>query len=178
MRYLLILGILILAAPLALSGFSEFFSAYACGDCTEGADNEPENSWIKKHNEARKAVGVPAIHWDQDLATIAKKHADKLARDCAGIWHSGNGFGENIAYTWGHNPNYSAVDAWVAEKQWFDIEFNHCQKNKTCGHYTQVVWQSDVLDFLGCATSKCDAGKKVYTVCNYDPPGNTGRKPY
>lgn len=44
------------------------------------------------------------------------------------------------------------------------------------GHFTQVVWKSS--EKLGCYTSKCPAGTVLsypswYTVCNYDPPGES-----
>ena len=41
MRYLLILSVLVLAAPAVMLGsFSGLFSAYACGGCTEEEEEE------------------------------------------------------------------------------------------------------------------------------------------
>jgi pathogenesis-related protein 1 len=178
MRYLLILSVLVLAAPAVMSGnFSGMFSAYACDGCTD--DPEPENLWVQKHNEARSAVGVSDIVWDESLAVVAKKHADELARKCGGLYHSRSEYGENIASSWGHNPNYNAVDAWVREKQWYDYRTNTCQKGKVCGHYTQVIWRS--TNYLGCAVSSCkkNGTKKKYRVCSYKPSGNwVGERPY
>ncbi len=179
MRYFLILSVLILITPALIVGdFMGSFIAYACDDCTD-PEPEPENIWVQKHNEARSAVGVSSILWDEELAPVAKKHANKLAQKCGGLYHSRSEYGENIASSWGYNPNYNAVEAWVDEKRWYDYDSNSCQPNQVCGHYTQVVWEDSKS--LGCAVSKCkrNGTKKKYMVCNYNPPGNyIGQKPH
>ena len=119
MRYLFILSVLVLSAPFVMSGkFFESFNAYACDDCTD--DDAGENSWVQKHNDARSAVGVANIVWDETLAVVAQKHANELARKCGGLYHSRSQYGENIASSWGYNPNYNAVNAWVKEKKWYE----------------------------------------------------------
>lgn len=44
------------------------------------------------------------------------------------------------------------------------------------GHFTQVVWKD--ASKVGCATVRCGPGSVLslqswYTVCNYNPPGET-----
>ncbi|XP_010691522.2 pathogenesis-related protein PR-1 type [Beta vulgaris subsp. vulgaris] len=155
-----------------------FFATLALAQMCH-AQNSPQD-YVNAHNDARAAVGVGNIQWDDQVAAFAQQYADQRKGDCV-LQHSGGGgrYGENLAG--GSGPGLvltatTAVQMWVAEKADYDYNSNTCASGKVCGHYTQVVWRDSVR--LGCARVQCDNGG-IFVTCNYDPPGNfVGQKPY
>ncbi|MQM04908.1 hypothetical protein Taro_037703 [Colocasia esculenta] len=152
-----------------------------CG-CGHGFDVDGRRpglarQFLASHNAARAGLGLPPLAWDKRLARYAQSYASQRRRDCA-LVHSGGPYGENIF--WGSGRGWTpaqAVAAWVAERRWYDYRANSCAPGQMCGHYTQIVWGSSRR--LGCASVTCSAGKGVFIVCNYDPPGNyIGERPY
>jgi uncharacterized protein YkwD len=137
------------------------------------------------HNAARAAVDppaatpIPALTWDNTVATTAQAWSDKCQ-----FMHSGGQYGENIFASAGSVPDaQGVVDSWVSEKKDYDYASNSC--SNVCGHYTQVVWAKSLK--LGCGFSTCTQNSPFggsfstwyFVVCNYDPPGNfVGEKPY
>ncbi|CAN0908936.1 Pathogenesis-related leaf protein 6 [Linum grandiflorum] len=114
--------------------------------------------------------------WDPNLAAYAEYYANSRTGDC-NIVNSGGPYGENLAK--GSSSSFSVVSAvnlWVAGKQYYDYASNTCIGGRECRHYTQVVWQNSVR--LGCARAQCSNGW-WFVTCNYDPPGNyIGQRPY
>ena len=63
-----------------------------------------------------------------------------------------------------------------------DYATNTC--SDVCGHYTQIVWRS--TGFLGCGIENCTRNSPCgasfpnwsLVVCNYQPRGNNGQRPY
>ncbi|KAA0031383.1 hypothetical protein IC582_000159 [Cucumis melo] len=139
------------------------------------AQDSPQD-YLNGHNQARAAVRVRLIQWDEKVANYSRQYANLRMNDCR-LVHSNGPYGENIA--WG-SPDLSGTDAvklWVNEKQYYDYNTNSCASGKVCGHYTQVVWKNSVR--LGCAKVKCRNKGGVFIVCNYDPRGNiVGQRPY
>ncbi|KNA19125.1 hypothetical protein SOVF_064380 [Spinacia oleracea] len=134
--------------------------------------------YLKAQNDARKAVGVPPLSWDNRLAAYAQWYANQRRYDCA-LQHSNGPYGENIF--WGSGGfNWSPASAaqyWVDEIKWYDYNSNSCAYGKDCGHYTQIVWRSSTR--IGCAKVFCYNGRGTFITCNYDPPGNyIGSRPY
>ncbi|KAL1224834.1 Pathogenesis-related protein 1 [Cardamine amara subsp. amara] len=136
------------------------------------AQDSPQD-YLRVHNQARAAVGVGPLQWDERVAGYARSYADQRRGDCRLI-HSGGPYGENLAWGSGDLSGVSAVNLWVNEKANYNYASNTC--NGVCGHYTQVVWRNSVR--LGCAKVRCNSGGTII-VCSYDPPGNyVNQKPY
>lgn len=136
------------------------------------AQDSPQD-YVRAHNEARQAVGVGPIQWDNRVAAFAQSYADRLRGNC-NLIHSGGAYGENLAGSSGDLSGIRAVNLWVNEKANYNYPSNTC--NGVCGHYTQVVWRNSVR--LGCGKARCNNGGTIIS-CNYDPPGNyANQKPY
>ncbi|KAK9705807.1 hypothetical protein RND81_07G083300 [Saponaria officinalis] len=139
-------------------------------------DSSP-SQWLTPHNNARKAVGVPALTWDAKLAKFAKSYAEKRKKDCS-LVHSTGPYGENMFWRSSKTSTPSqAVAGWLSEKRGYNAGSNTC-RIADCGHYTQIVWRSTTK--VGCAKVECEGGRGgAIFVCEYDPPGNFyGEKPY
>ena len=81
-------------------------------------------------------------------------------------------YGENLHYIMPYVKKYSCVKV---VKPWYeeikDYDFTDWRKSKgKIGHFTQVVWKS--TQRVGCAQTYSEKSKRLYTVCNYSPPGN------
>ncbi|XP_059446929.1 pathogenesis-related protein 1-like [Corylus avellana] len=134
-----------------------------------------QQDYLKAHNDARAAVGVGPLKWDDKVAGYARDYANKRIGDCK-LVHSGGPYGENIAWGSADLSGTAAVKLWVDEKKSYNYNSNSCAAGAVCGHYTQVVWRNSVR--LGCAKVRCNSGG-TFIICNYDPPGNyVGQKPY
>ena len=139
------------------------------------------NEMLAAHNAARANVSPPAnppipdLEWSMKVADTAQAHANKCR-----FQHSSSLYGENIFATSSSATPQAVVDSWVSEKQYYNYGNNSC--SDVCGHYTQVVWADSTK--LGCAMANCTknsplgGGDWELWVCNYDPPGNSGGKPY
>lgn len=157
------------------------------GGALGGTEADPKVQGITAlHNQARASVNpqpatpLPPLTWDTKVAAAAQAVADSCE-----FQHSANGYGENIYAAAGSAPTPAdVVDSWTSEKANYTYNSNTCGSNKTCGHYTQVVWRDSLR--LGCGQKTCTTGSPFagfptwqFWVCNYDPPGNFGnQKPY
>ncbi|KAH9499486.1 hypothetical protein Btru_077980 [Bulinus truncatus] len=139
------------------------------------------DAFLQVHNDARANVSLPPLVCNKTLSNYA---AD-WGSNC--IWnHSYGKYGENIFSSYDDGDNVlvakSAVKLWNSEIANVDIPDWNCFKifgDKTCGHYSQVVWRDSQR--VGCAITHCKSVKKLknFVVCSYDPRGNMkGKKPY
>lgn len=139
------------------------------------------------HNVVRRGVGVPDLVWDDALADVARRWAERCVDNDppAGLVDHNDGrsddypgyVGENIYASTGTARGPAAVQAWADEVADYDYANNTCAPNRVCGHYTQVVW--DTTERVGCAVHRCAGLRFPNTiVCNYSPGGNTGGRPY
>lgn len=151
----------------------------------------PKDQWLEAHNEARALKNVPPLKWDKRLVKAARNHLRELKANCK-MYHSKNGYGENLAAYWGFGgkprPIASSVQAWLNEEKYYKPGKPDWCEGGECRHYTQVLWSES--KFLGCAQVKCmrqerQKDGKIKEVpmtirsCNYDPPGNwRGKQPY
>jgi pathogenesis-related protein 1 len=153
---------------------------------------------VAAHNVSRTAVGVAPVRWSDALRERAEKWAAHLRdHESCRMEHS-PGSGENLYKAGPHQAaserdsdgnwlwknslqsvsEADVVGLWDREKQWYDHATNTCSApaNKSCGHYTQVVWRNSLE--VGCAKAICSDFSQVW-VCNYAPAGNVqGEKPY
>lgn len=131
------------------------------------------DEFMKLHNDARAAVGVPPLEWDAKLAAVAQQWADTLAARGNALVHNDQiPYGENLA---GYLPEYGERPVHGA-KMWYDeiklyrdagpmTPTNYAQ----CGHYTQMVARRSHRVGFGVAL----APNGMAILCaNYDPPGN------
>lgn len=136
--------------------------------------------FLRAHNKERALVGVPPLLWDAKVASFASKYG-RVQRDehhCEMVHSEAKKYGENLF--WGESSSISpaeAVQAWIAQKKFYDYNTNSCDSDEPCGVYTQVVWKTSTK--LGCAEVTCDKGNIVLVVCNYFPRGNiVGERPF
>ena len=183
----------------SLSFISGVACAWLAAGCflVEPEESEPEPQFppsgqetgdmagtTEAHNAARQNVqppadpAIPPLGWSDDLAAVARGHAEKCTFE-----HSGGPFGENLFAAVGVVPTpQDVVNSWVSEVADYDYASNSC--SGVCGHYTQVVWRDSVS--VGCAAMSCTQNSPfggsdpwINWVCNYDPPGNfVGERPY
>jgi pathogenesis-related protein 1 len=149
---------------------------------------------LETHNQTRAAVGVAPLVWSSRMSQYAQQWAEHLAtqNNCQMQHRSAAGantllVGENIYWaspvTWSDGrtevqtitPSQVALD-WASEKADYNVASNTCRTGASCGHYTQMVWNTTAE--VGCGMSICPDKGQIW-VCNYNPPGNwVGEKPY
>lgn len=112
---------------------------------------------------------------DQKLVAFAIQRARTLATT-EQFKHDAKGYGENLAWNWssrGPAPVACSIptDNWYNEIKDYNFADPATTPISRVGHFTQVVWAGSTK--VGCAQA-ASLGPKggVYTVCNYDPPGN------
>eukprot|EP01018_Ginkgo_biloba_P006477 Gb_11049 [translate_table: standard] len=69
-----------------------------------------QQQFLSPHNDARSAVGVGPLQWDDTVAAYAQNYANQRSGDCAMI-HSGGQYGENLFA--GSGKDYTPADAVV-----------------------------------------------------------------
>lgn len=138
---------------------------------------------LAAHNVERLQAGVPALAWNNGLATEARAWANQLA--ATGTFeHSPDQpgkatEGENL---WAGTPRAYSPEAmvglWVGEKKDYrpGVFPNNSRSGDVdnVGHYTQLIWRAS--DQVGCATA---IGRdEEYLVCRYSSAGNVyGQRP-
>ncbi|KAL2323314.1 hypothetical protein Fmac_027693 [Flemingia macrophylla] len=128
--------------------------------------------FLQAHNWVRRQYKLPALAWDEGLASYARQYLMQRYNDCRMV-HSNSNYGENLF--WGKKLHWSPSDAtysWYQERQWFDFKTLSCSPPpKSCGHFTQVVWRDSLR--LGCALQHCNnRAMGMLIACEYDPAGN------
>ncbi|XP_011165202.1 venom allergen 3 [Solenopsis invicta] len=176
----------------------------ACRQWSNNGLTEAEkNTIVKRHNELRQrvasgqesrgnpgpqppAVSMPALVWDDELATIAQRWANQCNFNhdtCRNVDRFA--VGQNIAMTYNsgdnNSPMESFVDMWYDEVDKFDRnKVDYYEFEPSTGHYTQVVWANTKT--IGCGRIKykeSNGWNANYLVCNYGPSGNyIGQKIY
>ena len=165
---------------------------------THAFTQDEKQNIVNLHNTFRSEVFDSSkypLEWDEGIANEAQNWANYLAKNFttnnAGtsphtsnfqIWLHNDisiiGQGENIAW-WSPTMDIPrAINLWGSEKQNYDITSNSCTSWKSCGHYTQIVWQNTTKIGCGIAKSTTTYGGE-WVVCRYKNAGNyVGQKPY
>jgi len=172
-----------------------------CGAAGE-ADAAPASpaqqaAWLTPHNQVRAGTfpgvtvspaptpALPALTWSASAAAVAQAWANGCVyQHNAGRGSDGVARGENIAAS---SPDLwdeaGVVEAWASEWGNYTYSSNTCASGKVCGHYTQLVWRSTLR--VGCGYKRCTVNSPFqnfttwdFFVCDYEPPGNNGQKPY
>ncbi|XBI57404.1 hypothetical protein VPH35_038806 [Triticum aestivum] len=168
------------ALTLALASLSPAAAISVPGHNPGAAVVPSWTQFLRAHNDARSAVGLPPLKWNLTLELDAMQYANKLRVPCnlsPVPWAADGVYGRNLYWADGHHNATHAVAAWVGERRWYDHRANACAPGKTCGEYTQVVWNT--TRELGCGRRTCRNGLDTVAVCEYFPPGNyVGVPPY
>lgn len=152
----------------------------------------PAEQFLRAHNEARAAVGVPPLAWNATIALDAQRYAGELRASCEArpvwAWGTDGVYGRNLYR--GSGPRVRAgADAsarWAEGARWYDRDGDSCAAppGRCCGEYTQMVWRATTQ--IGCARrlcrclgDTCPLELDTVAVCEYYPPGNiAGQRPY
>ena len=128
------------------------------------------------HNRERAAIGMPALVWDNRLATAAAAYGPRLAQ-AGRLAHSPNdarpGQGENLWMgTAGAFSLEEMVGGWAGEKRLFRPGvFPNVSSSghwADVAHYTQMIWRG--TNAVGCALHR--GRSDDFLICRYAPAGN------
>lgn len=151
-------------------------------------DAAEQQEMLDLHNALRARYGSPPLTWDATLASCAQDWADQRAAGEQQAHRSPNPFGENVFGNWSCcapapfvSTPADAMGFWGGEEPDYDVATNECVAGTVCGHFTQVVWSTTAR--LGCGKaltpdSPEPGATSGHWVCNYDPPGNDGGRPF
>ncbi|RWS24429.1 hypothetical protein B4U80_02575 [Leptotrombidium deliense] len=125
---------------------------------------------LSLHNTLRAKHGVGPLTVSRKLEKFAAMRAQQLAKTDIFAHPKKLAYGENLYYLKGRNPTCAdAMNAWYNKEiglyNWHNPGFSH-----PTGHFTQVLWKATT--HVGCASSQSPRTRRIYIVCNYDPPGN------
>lgn len=150
------------------------FFGYVRTSPTAFLNNQTEliNEFLHAHNWVRSEYKLPALKWDENLASFARKYLMERYNDCK-LVHSNANYGENMF--WGKKLHWTPSDAvyyWYKEKTWYSFKTLKCEPPpKMCEHFTQIVWRDST--HVGCALQHCkNNGTGMLIACEYNPAGN------
>lgn len=166
-KQLIFAGLLTIVFAFAIDAQSTKINENRCSGANDLTETEI-SAVLEAHNKIRADVGLPKLVWKCGLADLAQQWATR------GIFEHRSDlfYGENIFVS--SDTAAAPVDgvqAWLAEKSFWDNSAGICQAGKVCVHYTQMVWKNTTE--VGCGINRNASGKwKVLMVCNYNPMGN------
>jgi hypothetical protein len=176
------------ARGFGLGGWIALLLATGCSRAVDvaglTADRPEAREFLLAHNRARAGIEtsphapLPPLVWSTALARDAARAAARCALE-----HSRTDHGENLAAAAPALSPSEAVSIWLEERQDWDAATKRCRADRTCAHYTQLVWRE--TREVGCASRPCEGGGLgipgpwMVTVCQYAPSGNRqGASPY
>ncbi|XP_048825507.1 C-type lectin domain family 18 member A-like [Brienomyrus brachyistius] len=133
---------------------------------------------VTQHNRLRTRVTPMAANmqkmvWSKKLALLAQERAESCHPDPAHWDPMSNHVGWNAQRSAPGAASISEViDSWFQEGQDYDYLSGQCQGNRTCSHYTQLVWATSSQ--VGCVQRLCTSGSSQWElfICAYSPGGN------
>lgn len=139
--------------------------AVALAAVAEAAVSDAEkNEMLDLHNMYRCMAGVPALEWDDALATKAQSWADTGNMGHSTSLGAFKDYGENMQFACPKSTPKDATDWWYAE-----IDKYQESSPFQAAHYTQMVWKGSTK--IGCGKGKASCGGDSWT-CQFLPMGN------
>lgn len=171
------------SAPAAPASSAAWSAAPSAAPSAVPVSGDYQTAVLAAHNNHRTNCSVPALEWDDNMASIAQT----IAASCNYAHNTaagGGGYGQNI----GAGADDSGVPAMI-NNEMYNGEINYypgygsepdMSNFEKWGHYSQIVWKSTTG--VGCYTQYCPGGlantgggvSPYFTVCNYSPAGNFG----
>ncbi|XP_069791713.1 GLI pathogenesis-related 2 isoform X2 [Narcine bancroftii] len=123
---------------------------------------------LNSANKCRVSHGVPPLTLSSQISKNAEKWAKNLVTSRT-LQHSDTTYGENIWCQQGSQQvtGQQVVDSWYNEIK--DYDFSSPGFQKTCGHFTQLVWRDSKELGVGLAS---DGKGLMVVVAQFDPAGN------
>ncbi|XP_073459990.1 C-type lectin domain family 18 member A-like [Aquarana catesbeiana] len=142
--------------------------------CFAGVGEREIFALVSLHNKLRGRVNPPAANmrrmmWSEDL----RSQAQTVASHCRFTPPDDRQVGWNAQSVPAKTISLlDVIHLWYRQGEDFDFERAQCAPNRTCHHYTQMVWATSWE--LGCAISRCpsEQGDTDMMVCAYSPGGN------
>ncbi len=132
---------------------------------------------LRGHNDARGALGLPPLAWDDSLADAARAYAGDMART-GRFAHAEQpqGFGRQGENLWTGTRDAYRYDEmlghWLAEQRDYvnlpTPGFSRTGRWQDVSHYSEIVWRG--AQRVGCAL--VPGRHNDFLVCRYSPPGN------
>ncbi|GMT16032.1 hypothetical protein PFISCL1PPCAC_7329, partial [Pristionchus fissidentatus] len=119
---------------------------------------------LNDHNQYRARHHANPLKLTTALNKSAQAYANQLARNDAGLKHSGTEYGENLALG---QPVENVTSAWYDEVA--NYNFQNGGFSSSTGHFTAIVWKSTTSMGVGIARSKTG---RLFIVAQYSPAGN------
>uniref|UniRef100_A0A0K0FCA4 CAP domain-containing protein (inferred by orthology to a human protein) n=1 Tax=Strongyloides venezuelensis TaxID=75913 RepID=A0A0K0FCA4_STRVS len=124
----------------------------------------------REQNLYRARHGASPLTYDYGyLEKKAQNYAEYLSNNEIFMHdpsNSANRIGENLAMS-------SKSQISIMTRSWYEeiqkYNFQKCDAQSGCGHFTQMIWKSTTK--VGCGVSESRSGI-VYMVCKYSPAGN------
>lgn len=155
---------------------------------TSSAGSQGTNSYqhaiLYNHNIHRSNHSASSLTWSDTLQASAQKLAARCVYE-HDTSIDGGGYGQNIGYGVKENnigqmiTNLMYNDEMGFFSDLYGLASPIMALFDSWGHFSQIVWKSTTE--VGCATVVCDSlgnvdasGSLPFTVCNYNPAGNTG----
>ncbi|XP_057336425.1 uncharacterized protein LOC130674985 [Microplitis mediator] len=129
---------------------------------------------LEYHNRYRSQHESPDLAIDDRLNKFAQEWAEDLAKRDIFERRPNNSYGENLYVATSKNINWEmlpeeVVKSWYNEIKFYKFDEPSADNLTEVGHFTQLVWNNTETMGLGIGISE---SKKIYIVCNYNPPGN------
>ncbi|KAK3570460.1 hypothetical protein QTP86_019461, partial [Hemibagrus guttatus] len=111
--------------------------------------------------------------WSDSLAALSQIKAESCSENITGSEADTEHVGWNVHRSTHGVASYSdIINSWFQEGHHYVYQNGRCKINRTCKHYTQLVWATSSQ--VGCALHLCRVGVKNWDmfVCAYFPGGN------
>ncbi|BCR86364.1 CAP domain-containing protein [Aspergillus chevalieri] len=155
---------------------------------TSSAGSQGTNAYqqaiLYHHNIHRSNHSANSLTWSDNLQASAQKLAARCVYE-HDTSIDGGGYGQNIGYgVEESNIGQMITNLMYNDEMGFFSDLYGLASPlmalfDSWGHFSQIVWKSTTQ--VGCATVMCDSLGNIdasrslpFTVCNYNPAGNTG----
>ncbi|MBN3316617.1 CL18A protein, partial [Atractosteus spatula] len=133
---------------------------------------------VSLHNWLRSrvtptAANMQKMEWSGKLAVLAQDRAASCPEDSALEGEHSDHMGWSIHDSASGSTSFpEVIDLWFQEGQDYNYLSGQCGENRTCHHYTQMVWATSSR--VGCAQHVCQraGSQRELFVCAYSPGGN------